>query len=79
MRPEGALAGARVGAAGGLGQTPVDHQRLAMLADDDVARLEVAVQHPARVRVLDGVADVEESPQELAQLERTAARVSSQR
>ena len=56
----------------GLGQPPVDHQRLAMLADDDVARLDVPVQHAAAVRVVDGVADVDEAPQELAQLRATA-------
>ena len=51
-----------------LGQPPVDHQRLAVRADDDVRRLDVAVQHAAAVRVVDGVADVEEPPQELAEL-----------
>ena len=37
---------ARLGPADGLGQAPVDHQRLAVLADDDIARLDVAVQTP---------------------------------
>ena len=44
----------------GLGQAPVHHQRLAVLADDDVRRLDVAVQHAAAVGVVDGVADVDE-------------------
>ena len=64
---------------GGLGQPPVDHQRLAVLADDDVARLDVAVQHAATVGVVDGVADVDEPPQQLAQLQRAAAGVVLQR
>ena len=61
----------------GLGQAPVDHQRLAVLADDDVARLDVAVQHAPAVGVLDRVADVEEPPQQLAQLQRPPAGVAS--
>ena len=36
----------RLGLAQRLGQTPVDDQRLAVLADDDVARLDVAVRTP---------------------------------
>jgi hypothetical protein len=44
-----------------------------VLADDDVARLDVAVQHPPAVRVLDRVTHVQESPQELAQLQRAVA------
>lgn len=50
-----------------LGQAPVDDQRLAVLADDDVGRLEVAMQHAPAVRVRDGVADVEEAAEQLAQ------------
>ena len=53
-----------------LGQAPVDHQRLAVLADDHVARLDVAVQDAPAVGVVDRVADVDEPPQELAQLQR---------
>src|ERR1041385_4652043 len=34
-----------------LGQAPVDHRDLAELADDHVGRLEIAVDHPLRVRV----------------------------
>ena len=74
-RHEHSLLGAGLGLAGGLGQAPVHHQRLAMLAHDDVARLEVAVQHAPAVGVVDGVADVHESPQQLAQLQRPPAGV----
>ena len=75
------LAGARarLGPTQRFGQPPVHHQRLAVLADDHVARLDVAVQHAARVRVVDGVADVGEPPQQLAQLQRAAARVVLER
>ncbi len=48
-----------------LGQAPVDDQGLAVLAQHDVARLEVAMEHAAAVGVVDGVADVEEPAQEL--------------
>ena len=53
-----------------LGQAPVDDQRLAVLADDDVGRLDVAVQDAPAVGVVDRVADVDEPPQELAQRQR---------
>ena len=67
-----------------LGQPPVHHQRLAVLADDDIARLDVAVQHAAAVSVIDCVADVQEPAQELAKLEVRApagpgARAAAQR
>ena len=68
--------GPRLGPAQGLGQSPVDDQRLAMLAHDDVARLDVAVEHATAVRVLDGVADVGEPTQELAELQRPPAGAS---
>ena len=58
-----------------LGQAPVDHQRLAVLAEHDVARLEVAVQHAPAVGVGDRVADVDEPPQQLAQRQRPLAGV----
>src|SRR5207253_1380796 len=48
-------------------QTPVDDQGLAVLAEDDVARLEVAVEDAPAVRVVDGVADVGEPPQQGAE------------
>ena len=46
-----------------------------MVADDDVPRLDVAMEHAAAVGVVDRVADVDEPPQQLAQLERAAPRV----
>ena len=58
-----------------LGQAPVDHQGLAVLADDDVARLDVAVQDAPAVGVVDRVADVDEPPQQLAAAPATAGRV----
>ena len=58
-RPLAALL-ARLDPAQRLGQAPVHHQRLAVLADDDVARLDVPVQDAAAVGVVDGVADVGE-------------------
>ena len=49
-----------------LGQAPVDDQRLAVFAEHDVARLQVAVQHAAAVGVGDGVADVDEPAEQAA-------------
>ena len=46
-----------------LGQAPVDHQRLTVVAQHDVARLQIAVQHPAAVGVADRIADVQEPSQ----------------
>ncbi len=63
---------AAVGPAQRLGQTPVDHQRLAVLADDDVARLDVAMEHAPAMGVVDGIADVGEPAQQPAQLQRPA-------
>ena len=59
-----------------LGQAPVHHQGLAVLAQHDVARLQVAVQHPAAVGVRDRVADVEEAAQQLPQREHALARIA---
>jgi len=50
-----------------LGQAPVDHQGLAVLAEHDVARLQVAVEDAPAVGVVDRVTDVEEPPQQLQQ------------
>ncbi len=50
-----------------------------MIAHDDVRRLQVAVNDPSGVRVVDGVADVGETPQQLAQLQRPAAWVGHER
>ena len=69
----------RLGPPQRLGQPPVDDQGLTVLAEDDVARLQVAVQDAARMRVVDGIADVDEPPQELAQFERPAAWLFLQR
>jgi hypothetical protein len=48
----------------------VDQQGLAVLAEDDVARLDVAMEHATRMGVVDGIADVEEAAEEFAQGER---------
>ena len=50
-------------------QPPVDHHRLAVRTEHDIRRLEVAVEHAPAVGVADGIADVDEPPQELTQLE----------
>src|SRR5262249_39110746 len=47
-------------------------------ADDNIARLDVAMQDAARMGVLDRIAHVEESSQELPQFQRAAARVLPQ-
>ena len=60
-----------------LGQTPVHHQRLAVLAQHDVARLEIAVQHAAAVRIRHRVADVDEPAQQIAQFQRAPARLAT--
>ena len=78
QRPLAAVDG-RLGLSQRLGQAPIDHERLAVLADDHVARLDVAMEHAPAVGVLDGVADVDEPPQQVAQLERAAARVAPER
>ena len=61
--------GPRLDAADRLGQPPVDDQGLAVLAQDDIRRLDVAVDHAAGVGIVDGVADVEESAEQLAELQ----------
>ena len=48
-----------------LGQAPVHHQRLAVVAQHDVRRLQVAVHDAPAVGVVDGVADVDEPAQQL--------------
>src|SRR4029077_12544645 len=52
-----------------LGQPPVDHKGLAVRTQHDVARLEIAMNYPPAVGVLHRVADVEEPPQELLELD----------
>ena len=63
-----------------LGQPPVDDQGLAVPPQHDVGRLQVAVEHPAAVRVVDRVANVEKPPEQLPELDaprRPLARVSA--
>ena len=72
-----ALASGRLsGAANDLGQAPVHDQRLAVLAEHDVARLQVAVQHAAAVGVGHRVAHVHEPAQQLPQLQRPLAGIA---
>ena len=52
-----------------LRQSPVDDQRLAVRAQHDVRRLQVPVQHPAAVGVVDCVADVEKPADQLPELD----------
>ena len=62
----------------GLANAPVDDQGFAILADDDVARLDVAMEHSAGVRVSEGVADIGEAAEQLAQFQRVARGVGPQ-
>ena len=69
-RAQGGLGGrlrGRVVAADDLGQSPVDHERLAVGAQQDVRGLEVAMDHAAAMGIGDRVADVDEPAQELAE------------
>ena len=56
-----------------LGQSPVDHQRLAILVQDDVAWFQVAVEDSATVRVSHRVTHIDEPAEEPAQLQRAIA------
>ena len=78
-RDEGPFVVSRPGSvlADGLGQPPIDDQRLAVLAEHDVARLEVAVQDPAAVGIGDRIADVGEPAQQVAEVERAARRAQA--
>jgi hypothetical protein len=49
-----------------LGQAPIDNERLAVSAEHHVARLEIAMQHASAMRVLDGVADVDQALNQFA-------------
>ena len=49
-----------------LGQPPIDRQGLAERAEHDVLRLEIAVDHPSAVGVLHCLADLNQSPEQLA-------------
>ena len=59
-----------------LGEAPVHNERLAVGAEHDVARFQVAVQDAAAVRVGNRVADVHETAQEPAKLQRPLASVA---
>ena len=74
-RPQARLARA-LRRADDLGQAPVDHQRLAVLADHDIARLDVAVEHAPAVGISDRVADIQEPSQQLLDLQRPLARAA---
>ena len=50
-----------------------------MFAHDHVSWLYVTVKHPARVGVINRVADVDEATQQLAQLQRAASGVRLER
>ena len=62
----------------GLGQPPVDDEGLAVLADDHVAGLDVAVEDTSAVGVFDRVADVGEATEELAEGQRPGSGVGLQ-
>ncbi len=51
-------------AADDLGQAPVEHHHLAEAAEDDVVRLQVAVDDAVRVGVVEGLADADEGLQQ---------------
>ena len=50
-----------------LGQTPVNHQGLAVLFHDDVGRLGITMQDTAAMGIIDCIAHGEELPQGLEQ------------
>jgi hypothetical protein len=66
--------GGRVGLVQGLGQTPVDDQGLAVAAEHHVVGLDVAMENPSAVRVVDGVADGDEPGEELVERQGVAER-----
>src|SRR5262249_39960916 len=55
--------------AGCLGQPPVDDQSLSVLAEYDVARLDVAMKYSPRMGVIDRIANVQEPPQQFTKLQ----------
>ncbi len=59
-----------------LARPQLNNQRLAVRAEHDVTRLEVAVDHPTAVGISDGVADVDEPPQQLAEFDRACAGIT---
>ena len=52
-----------------LASPQFDDQRLAVRAEHDVARLEVAMDYSAAVRISDGVANIDEPPKQLPKLD----------
>ena len=52
-----------------LGEAPIDDERLAIVAEHDVGRFQVAVQHAAAVGIGHRVADGDEACQQLAEFE----------
>ena len=60
-----------------FGQPPVHDERLAVLADHDVARFQIPVQHSPTVCVFHRIADVDEAAEKLANLQLPRARVLS--
>ncbi len=62
------VVGPDVALAGHLGHAPIQHHRLAELADHDVVGLDVAVDHAARVSESDRLAHVPEGAQQLEPL-----------
>ena len=57
-----------------FGESPIHDTRLAIFSQHHVARLQVSVQHAATVSVLDGITDIDESSEQLAQLQIPLAR-----
>src|SRR5262249_58177411 len=51
------------------GQASVDAQGLAVVAEYHVRRLDITVEHAAAVRIVDRVADPEEPPEQLLELQ----------
>ncbi len=81
-RPQGRLPRARLGLlppTDRLGQPPVHDQGLTVGPEHDVARLEVAVQHAARMRIRHGVAHVHEAAEQPAQGQRTLGGIPTRR
>jgi hypothetical protein len=66
------LGGRAVGLAEGLCEGPVNDEGLAVVADQNVARPEVAMDHAAAVGIGDRVADIEEAGEQPAGLGRAA-------
>ena len=52
-----------------LGQPPIDDERFAVLAQHDVARLQVAMQNAAAVGIVDRLAHVDQALQEPPELQ----------